>query len=353
MNFIPDWAPNIHPMLVHFPIVLLIFALLFDFLGLIWNRGTNWRNGALLLYGFGLLAVAVTYVFGRQAADQIRVAESVLPAVSEHADWAARVLWFWIGFVVLRFGIALRRLDFRRPLLALFLLAAVIGNYLIYGTAERGARLVYNFGVGVQPQQSAVPSPSAEETFPDGIFRAKENEVFWQIGGDALSVLQTRLSWQPSSLDSVRVQVLQDTAGAVLAIRFQDARATLLLPGKFSDVSLETDLNLDGFTGRIFLVQHLLDDRFFDFLELSRNRLILGRQLEDRTKKLGEKEIPVSGWATFKLVSTSGHFRGFVNGEMALHSHDKERPPGKVGLLLDGTGTVKIREIRAVRLTAE
>ena len=35
MNFLqilPEWAPNIHPMLVHFPIGLLVIAVLMDLL---------------------------------------------------------------------------------------------------------------------------------------------------------------------------------------------------------------------------------------------------------------------------------------------------------------------------------
>ena len=30
MSLIPDWAPNIHPLLVHFPLVLLLVAILVD-----------------------------------------------------------------------------------------------------------------------------------------------------------------------------------------------------------------------------------------------------------------------------------------------------------------------------------
>ena len=35
MQFVPEWAPNIHPIIIHFPIVLLIIAVLFDLAGLV------------------------------------------------------------------------------------------------------------------------------------------------------------------------------------------------------------------------------------------------------------------------------------------------------------------------------
>jgi uncharacterized membrane protein len=33
MNLVPDWAPNIHPLLVHFPIALLYAAIAVDLVG--------------------------------------------------------------------------------------------------------------------------------------------------------------------------------------------------------------------------------------------------------------------------------------------------------------------------------
>jgi len=33
MELIPDWAPNIHPMIVHFPIAILLAAIGADLLG--------------------------------------------------------------------------------------------------------------------------------------------------------------------------------------------------------------------------------------------------------------------------------------------------------------------------------
>ncbi|MCS3710001.1 putative membrane protein, partial [Salinibacter ruber] len=38
MELIPDWAPNIHPMIVHFPIALIVGALGADIFSLVLRR---------------------------------------------------------------------------------------------------------------------------------------------------------------------------------------------------------------------------------------------------------------------------------------------------------------------------
>ena len=71
-NLLPDWAPNIHPMLVHFPIAMLVIAVFLDFFYLIWKK--DWlRNSVMTLFIFAVLASLVTYLSGRQAVDSVSV----------------------------------------------------------------------------------------------------------------------------------------------------------------------------------------------------------------------------------------------------------------------------------------
>ena len=50
MNLVPDWAPNIHPLLVHFPIALLSTAAAADVVGWAFQRNKPLRQFATLLY---------------------------------------------------------------------------------------------------------------------------------------------------------------------------------------------------------------------------------------------------------------------------------------------------------------
>jgi len=71
MSFLPDWAPNLHALIVHFPIAILFVAVLIDILGLLLRRKPFWRRAAVLLYVLGGVAVFVTYLTGEQAADSV------------------------------------------------------------------------------------------------------------------------------------------------------------------------------------------------------------------------------------------------------------------------------------------
>src|SRR3990172_2251564 len=112
MQFIPDWAPNIHPMIVHFPLVLLILAVLLDVTGLFLKKD-NWLTKAgLLLYLLGTIAAVVAFLTGRAGSDNMVIPANIIPAVNDHADWAEITLWFFIIYSIVRLviGIILKSL---------------------------------------------------------------------------------------------------------------------------------------------------------------------------------------------------------------------------------------------------
>ena len=59
MNLVPDWAPNIHPLLVHFPIALLYAAIAVDLVGCACWCNKPLRQAATLLYGLGAVGAIV------------------------------------------------------------------------------------------------------------------------------------------------------------------------------------------------------------------------------------------------------------------------------------------------------
>jgi uncharacterized membrane protein len=149
MNLVPDWAPNIHPFLVHFPIALLSTAAVVDLVGWAFRRNTLLRQFATVLYVLGTGAAAATYFTGRAASQAIWLPGMAQAVLREHWDWALRTLWFFA--IVTSVRLWLLRPSRRDPgpaVIAALALAGLVGIGLLLETGERGGRLVYQHGVG-------------------------------------------------------------------------------------------------------------------------------------------------------------------------------------------------------------
>lgn len=60
----PHWIPNLHPLIVHFPIALLVTAVLFDAASLFFSD-ENWLEKATLaLYTTGTLGLIASFLSG-------------------------------------------------------------------------------------------------------------------------------------------------------------------------------------------------------------------------------------------------------------------------------------------------
>ena len=149
MSLVPSWAPNIHPLVVHFPIALLSAAVAVDFVAWVLRRNVSLRNGATLLYVLGTGGAIAAYLTGRAAAQTIWLPGMAQAVIGEHWNWALRTVWFF-AFVTVA------RLVFLRPLgrvrghafVAAFVLAGLVGITLLIETGDRGGSLVYEQGVG-------------------------------------------------------------------------------------------------------------------------------------------------------------------------------------------------------------
>lgn len=148
-TLLPEWAPNVHPMLVHFPIAIFITALLLDFVKLFWEK--DWLNILVtFLFIFAALTALITYLSGKQAIDVVSVPMRAELTASSHSDWGLYTLIYFSLFAILRAFLFWKRLD-RKQLVAIALFCGSLsGAALIGKTADLGGKLVYKYGVGVQ-----------------------------------------------------------------------------------------------------------------------------------------------------------------------------------------------------------
>ncbi len=152
----------LHPILVHFPIALLLTSVLFDATGAVTKREAM-REGGLWLLILGLLggaSAAVAGTFAEEAAEKAGVAKSL---IETHETLA--FLTLGIFGALLAYRLVLRN-RFATVTLAVYLIGAVIGAGTLSATGYFGGHLVYEHGAGVKAV-GTVQSPMAKSAVDD------------------------------------------------------------------------------------------------------------------------------------------------------------------------------------------
>ncbi|HVB98426.1 MAG TPA: DUF2231 domain-containing protein [Candidatus Dormibacteraeota bacterium] len=145
-RILPGWqaALNHHPVFVHFPIVLWLGALLFE-IAAVWRHNDGTHRAAMWLLWLGTLGGAFAVLSGLQA-------QKLVPAGPVgHVLEAHEQLMFTCFFLALGLSffayLASRRLT--RGLQVVILAGLLVLGFLVTVGADRGAEMVYRYGLGV------------------------------------------------------------------------------------------------------------------------------------------------------------------------------------------------------------
>jgi uncharacterized membrane protein len=147
MELIPEWAPNIHPLLVHFPIAILALAVFASLIELLYFK--EWiSKSRLWLFILGSVSAIATVLSGKEAADSVSPPFSAEMTLSKHSDSAYLTLWYFLAFTLIQIFLPkIVKTDKIWVRIGLFVLAS-IGFYFLITTGDLGAKLVYKYGVG-------------------------------------------------------------------------------------------------------------------------------------------------------------------------------------------------------------
>ncbi|MFC2085585.1 DUF2231 domain-containing protein [Bacteroidota bacterium] len=325
-----DWIPNLHPIIVHFPIALITAAVVTDIVVLILRRGAD--STVSWLYGAGTVGLVAAFLSGRAAADSLLIPVSAQTILTDHADWALITLGL---FIVLTVG-RLVMTWLRKPGIGLIRMISVIGGIVGFGlitvTGDLGGRMVFGHGVGVA-------TPPVLETTARPDVSAEEAGSLGAVLGHSLTIVSGDPSETVLAADST-----------VLTVYLQREDLVFVTDEAYNSVQIEVELNLDRFKGRASAYYGFVSDDATDYIEFSGGTVEQGRVSDGKSKSFDTAILTTNGWFTLTAVSDGSHFRGYVDGALVVHGHDDASADGAVGFGFDGSGLVQVRGLSIQRL---
>ncbi len=139
---------HIHPMIVHFPIALLIIGFLADLTGAITKKEFFNKAGFYLLI-LGTLGAVAGYISGDYAGDGVTEAGALGQALELHEHAAELSLWLMLGTALVRIA----AVSFKKYTGVIKIIAMVLffaGVLSIARTGYYGGELVFKHAAGVQ-----------------------------------------------------------------------------------------------------------------------------------------------------------------------------------------------------------
>lgn len=163
---IPPWD-SLHPLVVHFPIVLLLLSPLFVLIGAILSpaKARPYMIAALIILVLGTASLFLAAESGEAAATLADRNDAVNAVLASHEDLASKTEVIFSVLSVVLLGIVvlpaiLRSQDTRLTTTFMplsFLVLYCVGILFIINTAHAGARLVHQFGI-----HAMIPAPCVQ-----------------------------------------------------------------------------------------------------------------------------------------------------------------------------------------------
>ena len=138
----------LHPMVVHFPIALILVGFLAEVVGIIAKKDF-FNKMAFYLLALGSLAIIVTYISGEAAGGGIEESGTLKDAIEKHQD-AARIAMILTLVTFIFRSILLYTKKYTGYLKIIAAVIFLISTLAIARAASFGGDLVYKHGAGVE-----------------------------------------------------------------------------------------------------------------------------------------------------------------------------------------------------------
>jgi uncharacterized membrane protein len=135
----------IHPMVVHFPIALLMASVFLDLLTVRWHQ-IGFRQASLYTLIGGLAGAVVSVITGSLAEELVEKSGVPKAALDLHETLGYATLWLFVGLLAIRL---IMSRGWLREIPALSIGVGLVGVVILAATGYYGGSLVYEFGAGV------------------------------------------------------------------------------------------------------------------------------------------------------------------------------------------------------------
>jgi len=139
---------HLHPMIVHFPIALLIVGFLAEVIGLVLKK-EFFTTAAFYLLVLGTLGVVAAFITGDIAGDGVSETGQLKNALETHEHAAQLTLWLMVGAAVVRIALVWMK-KFSGVLKYAAFVLFLAGVLSVARTGYYGGELVYKHAAGVQ-----------------------------------------------------------------------------------------------------------------------------------------------------------------------------------------------------------
>lgn len=144
--------PNIHPMLVHFPIALIIVTLIVDLLGIVMKNQTLIHAGTVTTTG-ALIGVIAAAISGIAVEDSVWLPGAAGNILESHELFGFITLGIIAVMAVIRFAL---RDKLAGTLTWLIVCLGTISSAIVIYVAYLGGEMVYTHGTGVKAAQECI-----------------------------------------------------------------------------------------------------------------------------------------------------------------------------------------------------